>query len=102
MTRLHDAGSLARAQEQEMARAEAKLAFRKHLAGAVAVSLLCLAINALTSRAYWWFAWPTLALALSVAFHAFKVFGGKEAGAEEGLSRRLLEKELEKERQKRG
>lgn len=107
MAQLHDGGALARAQMQDQEQAEAraqkramaKLGFYKHLAGATGVSLLCLAINLLTSREHWWFVWPVLALGLSVAFHAFKVFGGAEA--EESLKQRLVEKEMRKERERR-
>lgn len=88
MTGLHDGGALARAQERDEARARgrtlARRRFHKHLALAAAVSLLCLAANLLTSRERWWFVWPVLALGLSLAVHAFKVFGGAGAGAGEG------------------
>lgn len=107
MTDLHDGGALARAQMQDQEQAEArahrramaKLGFYKHLAAAVGVSVLCLVVNLLTSRAYWWFVWPVLGLGISVAFHAFMVFGGA-IGAEEALKRRLVEKELQKERER--
>jgi uncharacterized membrane protein len=109
MPGLHDGGALARAQEQDEAQAQAeararqralaKLGFYKHLALAGGLSLLFLALNLFYGRGHWWFVWPVLGLGLSVAWRAFKAFGGAEA--EEELTRRLQERELRKERQRR-
>ena len=56
------------------ARAEAKYAFFVHAVVYIAVMLLLLIINLLTSPGTLWFIWPLLGWGLAVTLHGARVF----------------------------
>ena len=55
--------------QQARARVAAKLSFFLHLAVYVAVNVLLVAINLLTTPEHLWFYWPMLGWGLGVIFH---------------------------------
>lgn len=58
-------------------RAEAKFGFYKHLAVYLAVGILLIVINFLTSPDYFWVIWPLLGWGIAVIIHAVSVFGAR-------------------------
>jgi len=54
--------------------ADAKPEFYRHLAVYVAVNLLLVVINLVTSRGYFWAIWPLLGWGIGIAIHALRVF----------------------------
>jgi hypothetical protein len=72
-------------------RVNARLALYIHLAIYVAVNLLLLLINLLTSPGYLWFLWPLLGWGLGIAIHALATTLIPEVLS---LRQRMIEKEL--------
>ncbi|MET0273644.1 MAG: 2TM domain-containing protein [Phenylobacterium sp.] len=72
-------------------RADAKLGFRAHLMAYVVVNAGLIAINLITSPAYFWAAWPLFGWGLGVFAHAIAVYhdGGE-------LRERMVREELER------
>ncbi|GGE38376.1 2TM domain-containing protein [Actibacterium pelagium] len=60
--------------EKARQRAEAKYGFFVHAVVYVAVMLLLLIINLLTSSGYLWFIWPLLGWGLALTIHGARVF----------------------------
>jgi len=58
-------------------RAEAKFGFYKHLAVYLAVGILLVVINFLTSPGSFWVIWPVLGWGIAVVIHAVSVFGAR-------------------------
>ncbi len=61
-------------------RSEAKSDFYRHLAVYIAVNLLLVVINLVTSPDYFWAIWPLLGWGIGVGIHAMQtfVFGGPQ------------------------
>lgn len=78
-------------------RVEAKMGFYTHLSVYVAVILLLVIINLLTSPGAIWYHWPMLGWGAAVALHAFAVFvfPGRFA-----VTEKMIEKEMGKSRTK--
>lgn len=72
-------------------RADAKIGFRKHLIGYVAVNATIIAVNLMTSPDRFWFLWPLLGWGVGVVAHWAAVYVD-EAGARQ----RAVEAELER------
>ena len=79
-------------------RAEAKIGFYIHLAVYIAVNIVLITINLLTSPQYIWFKWPLIGWGIGVFFHAMGVFvfTGKSA-----IKEKMIEKEIMREAQKK-
>ena len=60
--------------QQARDRVAAKLSFFLHLAVYVAVNVLLVAVNLLTTPEHLWFYWPMLGWGIGVAFHGVVVF----------------------------
>jgi hypothetical protein len=74
-------------------RADAKLAFRSHLAVYVLVNLGLFAINLITSPGSWWFYWATLGWGIGLVAHGaatYSLLGGERE--------RMFEQELKRVR----
>lgn len=74
-------------------RVEAKLAFYRHLAVYVAVNILLIVINLITTPETLWFIWPLLGWGIAIVIQAIQVF---IFPTESSLKARMLEKEIEK------
>ena len=76
-------------------RVEAKIGFYMHLTVYVAVILLLMVINFLSSPGAIWFHWPMLGWGIAVVLHAFAVFvfPGRFA-----ITEKMIEKEMSKTR----
>jgi len=76
-------------------RVEAKMGFYTHLTVYVAVILLLMVINFLSSSSTIWFHWPMLGWGIAVVLHAFAVFvfPGRFA-----ITEKMIEKEMSKTR----
>ena len=74
-------------------RAEAKFGFYKHLAVYLAIGILLLVINFLTSPGSFWAIWPLLGWGVAVVIHALSVFG---AGRKKEIIDRMTDEELGK------
>jgi uncharacterized membrane protein len=86
------------AYEKARKRVEAKIGFYIHLGIYVAVNILLVIINLLTSREYLWFKWPLMGWGIGVLFHGLGVF---VLSKESSIKERMIRKEMEKEAQKR-
>jgi hypothetical protein len=75
-------------------RVEAKLAFYRHLAIYVAVNVLLIIINLITSPETLWFIWPLLGWGIAIVIQAIQVF---VFPTESSLKARMIEKEIEKQ-----
>jgi hypothetical protein len=75
-------------------RLEAKFGFYIHLSVYIAVSILLMIINLLTSTQYVWFKWPLIGWGIGVFFHALGVFVFNERSA---ITEQMIEKEMRKE-----
>jgi hypothetical protein len=73
-------------------RVEAKIGFYTHLAVYIAINILLIIINLITSDAYLWFKWPLIGWGIGVFFHALGVFVLSGQFKEE-----MIEKEMEKD-----
>ena len=73
-------------------RVEAKIGFYTHLAVYIAINILLIIINLITSAAYLWFKWPLIGWGIGVLFHALGVFVLSGQFKEE-----MIEKEMEKD-----
>ena len=73
---------------------EAKYGFYIHLSVYIAVSILLMIINLITSTEYVWFKWPLIGWGIGVFFHALGVFvfHGRSA-----ITEQMIEKEMKKE-----
>ena len=49
--------------------------FKQHLMVYVVVMCGLTAINAITSRVYWWVVWPALGWGIGIALHGLTVYG---------------------------
>jgi phage shock protein PspC (stress-responsive transcriptional regulator) len=81
------------AYERAVKRVEAKLEFYRHLAIYVAVNILLIIINLLTSTETLWFIWPLLGWGIGIVVHAIQVF---IIPSESSLKDRMIEREIEK------
>lgn len=74
-------------------RVEAKMSFYTHLSIYVAVILLLLVINLLSSPSTIWFHWPMMGWGIAVVLHGFAVFvlPGRFA-----VTEKMIEKEMNK------
>jgi hypothetical protein len=86
------------AYEKARKRVEAKIGFYIHLGIYVAVNILLVIINLLTSREYLWFKWPLMGWGIGVLFHGLGVFVFSK---ESSIKERMIRKEMEKEAQNR-
>lgn len=86
------------AYEKARKRVEAKIGFYIHLGIYVAVNILLVIINLLTSREYLWFKWPLMGWGIGVLFHGLGVF---VFSRESSIKERMIRKEMEKEAQNR-
>ena len=75
-------------------RVEAKMGFYIHLSVYVAVILLLMVINFLSSSGTIWFQWPMLGWGVAVAFHALAVFIFPSRFA---VTEEMIEKEMNRE-----
>ena len=76
-------------------RVEAKMGFYTHLSVYVAVILLLVVINFLSSSSTIWFQWPMLGWGIAVAIHALAVFIFPNRFT---ASEKMIEKEMGKSR----
>ena len=76
-------------------RVEAKIGFYIHLTVYIAVNVLLIVINFLTSREYLWFKWPLFGWGIGLFFHAMSVFvfSGRRLTH---IKERMIEEELKK------
>ncbi len=89
------AGAEARARR----RLAAEKSFYVHLTTYVVVIGALFLINALTSRAYWWFVWPAIGWGIGILFHGISTFGTVGTLGRDWEDRRL--KQLIEEEHKR-
>jgi hypothetical protein len=75
-------------------RVEARIGFYIHLAVYVAVNMLLIIINLLTSSQYLWFIWPLMGWGIAVFFHGLGVFVFSGGSA---VKERMIEKEIKKD-----
>jgi hypothetical protein len=82
------------AYQRARGRLEAKFGFYIHLSVYIAVNILLIIINLLTSTKYIWFKWPLLGWGIGVLFHALGVFVfyGRSS-----IKEKMIEKEMNKE-----
>lgn len=73
---------------------EARFEFYRHLAIYVAVNVLLVVINLLTSPETLWFIWALLGWGIAIVVHAIQVFF---LPSESSFKARMIEKELEKQ-----
>ena len=75
-------------------RVEAKFGFYIHLSVYIAVSILLITINLISSTEYLWFKWPIMGWGIGVFFHAMGVFvfTGRPA-----ITEKMIENEMKKE-----
>ena len=87
-------------QNEDLARsrAVAKYRFYKHLAVFVAVNLLLLIINLVTSPGSMWSIWPLIGWGIAIVFHALNVF---VFTSRNGVLDRMTEEELRKQKEGR-
>ena len=83
------------AYQEAKKRVEAKLGFYTHLSIYVAVILLLVFINLVTSSGIIWFQWPMLGWGISVAIHALAVFIFPNRLA---VTEKMIEKEMNRDR----
>ena len=76
-------------------RVEAKMGFYVHLSGYVAVILLLVFINVLSSTSTIWFQWPMLGWGFAVVLHALAVFVFPNRLA---VTEKMIEKEMNRNR----
>ena len=81
------------AYERAAKRVEAKLEFYRHLAIYIAVNILLIIINLVTSTETLWFIWPLLGWGIGIAVHAIQVL---IIPSESSLKDRMIEREIEK------
>ncbi|MHA6325896.1 2TM domain-containing protein [Roseivivax sp. CAU 1753] len=74
-------------------RLEARMGFYTHLSVYVAVILLLVVINLLTSSGSLWFQWPMLGWGLALALHALAVF---VFPGRFGVTEEMIQKEMRK------
>lgn len=74
-------------------RAEAKITFYCHLTAYVAVNILLIITNLITSSQYLWFKWPLIGWSIGIFIHAFRIYAFPPGSS---LKKRIIEKELEK------
>ena len=72
-------------------RVDAKIGFYKHLSVYIAVNILLIIINLITTTHYLWFKWPLIGWGIGVFFHAFGVYVSFGRFKE-----KMIEKEMEK------
>ncbi len=63
------------AYERAKKRVEAKVGFYRHLTVYIAVCVLLIIINFITSSEYLWFIWPLMGWGFAIVVHALSVFG---------------------------
>ena len=83
------------AYQEAKKRVEAKFGFYTHLSIYVAVILLLVFINLVTSAGTLWFQWPMLGWGIAVAFHALAAFIFPNRPA---VTEKMIEKEMNKGR----
>ncbi len=76
-------------------RVEAKMGFYTHLTVYVAVILLLMVINFLSSSSTIWFHWPMLGWGIAVVLHAFAVFAFPGRFT---ITEKMIEREMGKTR----
>ena len=76
-------------------RVEAKMGFYTHLSVYVAVILLLVVIDVLSSPGTLWFHWPMLGWGIAVALHALAVFIFPSRLA---VTEKMIEKEMNRDR----
>ena len=69
--------------------AKQRAEFKQHLMVYVVVMCGLTAINAITSRVYWWVVWPALGWGIGIAFHGLTVYGRIGDSLEEREYQRL-------------
>jgi hypothetical protein len=72
-------------------RADAEIAFRKHVVRYVAVNAGLAVINLVTSPRELWFQWPLFAWGIGLAAHGLVVFQQRHDGRDELIARKLRE-----------
>lgn len=72
-------------------RADAKIGFNVHLLVYLAVNILLIAINALTSPGHWWFIFASLGWGVGLLAHGFAVYARLDQGRE-----RMVQQEMER------
>jgi hypothetical protein len=85
------------AYERAEKRVAAKLEFYRHLVIYIAVNILLIIINLVTSTETLWFIWPLLGWGIGIVVHAIQVF---IVPSESSLKERMIERELEKQSKK--
>jgi len=75
-------------------RVATKLSFYIHLTVYIAIIMLLLIINLMTSTEYLWFKWPLIGWGLGIFFHAVVVFVFFRGA---GITEEMIEKEMKKE-----
>ena len=80
-----------RARIRARAGAESKFAFYIHLAAYVAVNLLLVFINAMTTPLFWWVQWSLMGWGFALLIHALVAFSLPDLF---GVRRRMYKKEL--------
>ena len=63
------------AYERAKKRVETKVGFCRHLTIYIAVCVLLIIINFITSSEYLWFIWPLMGWGFAIVVHALSVFG---------------------------
>ncbi len=81
--------------ENARKRVEAKIGFYIHLTVYVAVNVLLIVINFLTSPQYLWFKWPLFGWGIGLFFHAMSVFVFSGRKLTE-IKERMIQEEMKK------
>lgn len=76
-------------------RADAKIAFYRHLFSFVAVNIMFIIMNVVFSPGEWWFYWITVFWGIGLLIHFLKVFIFVEK-FDDGYRDKMIEKEMEK------